>query len=424
MIRLIRTAMALPGVDRQAAELRRAPPDWQARQNACIRDIVRHAYRSTPFYRRAWDAAGINPRAIRGAADLPALPIVGQMEWRLAPNSEMLATGLRGPLFWYHTGGTTGAPLHLPYTLRDDAAMTAGMLAVLRLNGVRWRDLMRPRPPLPTSVTAPVRRVGGLLYLNRGLSQADVLALLESGRFPLVRCMPGSAWRAAIQARREGRKLPPLRLLICGAEVLTGPVRRALAEALSTRVVNHYGTTEFGHIATECAASRQHLFWHSVYVEILSGDRPAAPGETGEVVITSFVSHGRPIVRVRTGDLAAWSSDPCPCGNPAPTLAYMAGRKIDQIFTPDGRAITWPLVEQTLSPLGENLLGFQAEQVTAGRVIVRLSLAVPPASLDEARASLQDLFGGLACDIELTDDFNVEAGKKTRWVIGLAAENG
>ncbi len=419
MISHLSTLWALPTVGRLAAALYTPPADWAARRDAQIREIVQHAARATRFYPARWQAAGVDPASIRGADDLPRLPVIERLEWRLAPPEDTVAPGWRATWQWSNTGGTTRDPLHMPYTLRDDSRMVAAILALLRFHGVPWADLfIPPAGPLPPALKK-LRRVGKLIYLPLRLGPAEMQSVLDAGLFPYARALPSPVWRAVVRANRAGHKLPPLRLLVCGAEVMTETARRTLAAGLGCRVINHFGSTDSGQIGVECRAGNLHLAHPSLHVEISAGDRPARPGEAGEVVATSFVTHARPAVRVRTGDCAAWSAEPCACGSPVPRFAFVAGRTIDRVARPDGQYIYLPQVEQALAPLGAALWGWQAEQTAPSHVIVRLSLADPTAGAEAARPGLQALFAGQTVEIALTDDFRIEQSKKTRAVIGL-----
>src|SRR5690606_33347059 len=66
---------------------------------------------------------------------------------------------------------------------------------------------------------------------------------------------------------------------------------------------------------------------------------PVAPGEFGEIVATTLVNRGMPLVRCRIGDLGVLSPDPCACGRPQPVLAALQGRAADLVFKPDGTPV-------------------------------------------------------------------------------------
>src|SRR5687768_3860195 len=55
--------------------------EWMQRRR--LRSIVRHAYDSVPFYRRAMDERGLLPRDFRTVEDLERLPLIDSLTVRL-----------------------------------------------------------------------------------------------------------------------------------------------------------------------------------------------------------------------------------------------------------------------------------------------------------------------------------------------------
>ena len=51
-------------------------PQIEARRDAAVQSIVAHAARTVPFYRDMFAREGIDPRDIRGAAELDDLPLL------------------------------------------------------------------------------------------------------------------------------------------------------------------------------------------------------------------------------------------------------------------------------------------------------------------------------------------------------------
>ena len=67
-------------------------------------------------------------------------------------------------------------------------------------------------------------------------------------------------------------------------------------------------------------------------VEIIGDDdRPVADGMAGEIVITTLGVEGMPLLRFRTGDIAARITEPCDCGRNSYRLTPLIGRKNNMI---------------------------------------------------------------------------------------------
>jgi phenylacetate-CoA ligase len=131
----------------------------------------------------------------------------------------------------------------------------------------------------------------------------------------------------------------PVGIISC-AETLTDPMRQEVERAFGATVFDRYGSREFGVIASQCERGMYHVNTRGVYVEILDGRRPAAPGSAGRVVITGLASRAMPLIRYDTGDVAEVPVEGrCGCGRGLPLIGRVYGRAADFIAAPDGRLV-------------------------------------------------------------------------------------
>ena len=73
-------------------------------------------------------------------------------------------------------------------------------------------------------------------------------------------------------------------------------------------------------------------YWDDyVYIEIIDPktEKPVPDGEEGEVVITTLVKEGAPLLRFRTHDISRIIPEPCKCGSHYPRLDTVKGRSDD-----------------------------------------------------------------------------------------------
>jgi phenylacetate-coenzyme A ligase PaaK-like adenylate-forming protein len=127
-------------------------------------------------------------------------------------------------------------------------------------------------------------------------------------------------------------------------------------------VFNHYGMTEMGYGGgVECEAlNGYHLREGDLYFEIIDPDSgsPIEDGKYGEIVFTSLNRIAMPLIRYRTGDIGAFSTDLCPCGTFLRTLKKVAGRYANRIRLDHDNYIDLSTFEESL--LGdENILDYQ-----------------------------------------------------------------
>ena len=68
-----------------------------------------------------------------------------------------------------------------------------------------------------------------------------------------------------------------------------------------------------------------------MYIEIINPEtgEPVPDGETGEIVITTLVKEGAPLLRFRTHDLSRIIPEKCSCGRSYPRFDTIGGRSDD-----------------------------------------------------------------------------------------------
>ena len=128
------------------------------------------------------------------------------------------------------------------------------------------------------------------------------------------------------KAEAMGADISSLKKALVSGEALPGVTRNWLGERGIT-VRQCYATADIGAIAYETEAGEGMVVEEEVLVEIVrpgTGD-PVAPGEVGEVVVTTF-NPDYPLIRFATGDLSAILPGRSPCGRSNVRLKGWMGR--------------------------------------------------------------------------------------------------
>jgi len=105
------------------------------------------------------------------------------------------------------------------------------------------------------------------------------------------------------------------------------PSLRAEYAARGITCLQCYATADLGNIAYESAAQEGMIVDEAVIVEIVTPGtgNPVAPGEVGEVVVTTL-NPDYPLIRFATGDLSAVMEGPSPCGRTNMRIRGWMGR--------------------------------------------------------------------------------------------------
>jgi phenylacetate-CoA ligase len=138
--------------------------------------------------------------------------------------------------------------------------------------------------------------------------------------------------------RRGMRDRIRVRKVIFGAERHSEAMRRSMKENLGAEdTFDIPGLTELYGPGTglECGAHEGIHYWADYYIlEIINPEtlKPAAPGETGEMVVTTLRKEAAPLIRYRTRDLSRLIPGRCACGGILPRHDKILGRSDDMFI--------------------------------------------------------------------------------------------
>ena len=114
-------------------------------------------------------------------------------------------------------------------------------------------------------------------------------------------------------------------------------MRAQIEAALPLKALDIYGLSEIigPGVSCECVEAQAGLHVNSDHflVEVVDPDsgRPLGPGERGELVFTTLTKEAMPLLRYRTGDIAALDPSPCGCGRTLARMSKVAGRRDDML---------------------------------------------------------------------------------------------
>src|SRR5438477_110748 len=159
-------------------------------------------------------------------------------------------------------------------------------------------------------------------------ARAPAYRRLAEYRFNVVVSDPFWLARLTEIARERGRP-GPMKLLIGGGEGITERVRAELESFWGALLCMTYASTEAATIlAFECThRAGYHVNEFDFCVEIVDADSEGY----GEIVLTTVSRSVMPLVRYRTGDVARWLPEPCPCGLAFRRLSPLRGRLDEQV---------------------------------------------------------------------------------------------
>ncbi|EPR41250.1 AMP-dependent synthetase and ligase [Desulfovibrio sp. X2] len=311
------------------------PAALAAWQLAALRATLAWAREKSPFYRN--HLASLPPNFPRTPEEVAQIPFTTPDDLREA-GEHMLCVpqGAVARVVTISTSGTTGGPKRIFLTDEDVAAtldfFSQGMTMLAR-PGDAVLVLLPGRTPDGASdllARATARMGARPLFAPEGCSPAETARLLIDAGISCVAALPrqAAALMADPSARQAGKGR--VRTMLLSGEPVADELRAAVADAWGAEIFAHYGQTETGFGGgVECLAHQgYHLREADLFFEIVDPESglPLGQNALGEVVVSTLLRRGMPLIRFRTGDAARMLAGPCACGSPLRRLGAVQGR--------------------------------------------------------------------------------------------------
>ena len=310
----------------------REPGERERAQLAALPARIALAKSQTAAYARIF--ATVDPAAIDSWAALARLPVTRKSELLELQKASRpfggFATGRMGatPRIFASPG-----PIYEP----DGAAPDYWRLArALFAAGFRRGDLVHNCfayyfTPAGSMLETAAQALGCTVFAGgTGQTEQQVQAIADLGPAGYVGT-PSFLKIILDKAEELDVKLPTLKRALVSGEAFPASLREAVA-ARGIAGYQAYATADLGSIAYESEARDGLIIDEGVLVEIVrpgTGD-PVAPGEVGEVVVTTLVSTAYPLIRFGTGDLSAFIpaslETPSACGRSNVRIKGWLGR--------------------------------------------------------------------------------------------------
>ena len=305
---------------------------------------VNHAWSGSPQYRKKLAGAGLEPGDIKSLGDLSRLPFTTTDDLREGYPFPLLSVPEKDVVRIHASSGTTGKRKVLAYTAKDVDMFYTQMARCFELTGVSETDRVQIAVGYGLW-TAGVGFQGGIEKLGAmavpvgaGNLEAHLQMVVDMG----TTCLGSTASMALLmgeEIQRNGlAEKVKLKRVIFGAEGHNKKMRKTFEANLGLTEGSYdiAGMTEMYGPGSgiECPAHTGIHYWSDVFIlEVLDPVtlQPVAPGEVGELVVTSLCKEAVPLIRYRTRDLTRLIPGECPCGCSMPRHGHIEGRSDDMI---------------------------------------------------------------------------------------------
>ena len=321
-----------------------AREDMRKLQSERLAATVKRCYENVPFYKRKMDELGVKPEDIKTVDDVTKLPFTTKYDLRDEYPFGLQAVPADQIKRIHASSGTTGKPVVGTYTQNDLDMWAECVARVLAVGDIGPGDVVQVAYGYGLftgglGVHDGIAKTGAIqLPTSSGNSSKQIMMMQDMGTAAIAATPSYALHLAEVM---EKMKVDPstlkLRVGFFGAEPWTWGIRRELEAKFHIKAIDIYGLTEMcgPGVGGECEYQDGTHVWEDMFLpEILNPEtlEPVAPGEVGELVITSLCKEAMPILRYRTRDLTSLNYEPCKCGRTAVRMGKVLGRSDDMLI--------------------------------------------------------------------------------------------
>ena len=381
----------------------------QEYQEDLLRKQIAYLSAHSPYYQRLFAEHHIAPASIRTIADLQQLPFTEKADLQRY-NDDFRCVPKEDIIDYITTSGTLGEPVIFGCTEADLQRLAYNEHKSFACAGLQKGDILQLMTTIDKRFMAGlaywmgIRRMGAsIIRVGNGIPELQWDTILRLHPTAIM-CVPSFILRLIEYAEQHDidYRHSSIRKIIGIGEGLRD--QQFQLNLLGKRIHDKwpevelyatYSSTEMSATFSECEhACGGHVHPELIIVEIIGeDDKPVPDGEPGEIVITTLGVEGMPLLRFRTGDIAAKVVAPCVCGRNSYRLTPLIGRKHNMIKL-KGTTIYPPAINDVLDNtpfVGNYVVVVRHSDAGTDEVIVRVSLRDFIGN-DEAVKQLKDHF--------------------------------
>ena len=317
---------------------------------------IKRLIRTDSYYGKIYKEAGIT--GVSSQEEFEQLPFSSKADLRNAYPLGIQAVLDEEVVRIHSSSGTTGKPVIIPYTAKDVDDWAIMFARCYETAGITNKDHIQITAGYGLWTAGIGFQAGceklGAMAIPMGPGNTDKqIQMMMDLKSTVLTATSSYALLLAEEINKRGiRDQLYLKKGIFGSERWSEKMREYIKRELGVSLYDIYGLTEiYGPgIGISCDENAGMHYWDDyVYIEIVDPKtlQPVPDGEEGEVVITTLVKEGAPLLRFRTHDISKIIPGECACGNKYPRLDIIKGRS-DDMFKVHGVNMFPSQVEEIL----------------------------------------------------------------------------
>ena len=310
------------------------------KQLSQVNNQIRRLIEADNFYGKRLKEAGIDH--VSSVEDFLNLPFSEKQDLRDAYPLGLMTCKEDEVVRIHSSSGTTGMPVIIPYTAKDVDDWGEMFKRCYEFAGITKEDRIHITPGYGLWTAGIGFQNGceklGAMAIPMGPGNTNKQLQMMMDLKSTVLCAT-SSYALLLAEEIEKRGISDkihLKKGVIGSERWGEKMRKRISTELGIELYDIYGLTEiYGPgIGINCKYDTGMHYWDDyLYLEIIdpATGKNVPDGEWGEIVITTLVKEGAPLIRFRTHDLSRIIPGECPCGSKFPRIDVITGRSDDMM---------------------------------------------------------------------------------------------
>ena len=334
-----------------------------------LKELLAYLSQHSPFYKDLFANHNIDISTINTIADLALIPPTTKDDLQQR-NNDFLCVPVEKVIEYTSTSGTLGSPVTIALTENDLNRLAYNEYNSFACADGSKEDTYQLMLTLDRQFMAGIayylglRKLGaGIIRLGPGVPSLQWETIKRLKPTAIV-AVPSFILKLINYAKDAGINIneTSVKKAICigenirNADFSLNILGKKITEAWDIKLYSTYASTEMQTAFTECGQGKGgHYQPELLIVEILDeNNKQVAPGEPGEVTITTLGVEGMPLLRYKTGDICMYYDEPCACGRTSLRLSSIIGRK-KQMIKFKGTTLYPPALFDLLNEMDEIL---------------------------------------------------------------------
>ena len=310
------------------------------KQLALVNSRIEALVKSGSFYGKKLAEAGIYH--VDTAQDFEKLPFSEKSDLRDAYPLGLMTAPEEEIVRIHSSSGTTGKPVIIPYTAKDVDDWGEMFKRCYETAGITKEDRIQITPGYGLWTAGigfqnGAEKLGAMVVPMGPGNTEKQLQMMQDLETTVITATSSYALLLTEEVEKRGLKDKiKLKKGVIGSERWTKKMRDRISSGLGIELYDIYGLTEiYGPgIGINCKYNTGMHYWDDyLYLEIIDPKtgKTLPDGEWGEIVITTLVKEGAPLIRYRTHDMSRIIPGECPCGSCYPRIDTIQGRTDDMM---------------------------------------------------------------------------------------------